>query len=559
MKRLAVLAAVFAAVVLAAPASAAPTHYVKMSDGASIAINVKVPPHCLVSKCPTYFEMSGYESGSDEGKTPAGHLADQTGLPFPLQTGTREAHASKFEDRYVTVLASVRGTGCSSGEFDLFSLRSALDGKEVIDKWIAKQPWSNGDVAIFGHSYSGITGAFVASTRPEHLKAVSISGLIGDLYRDITYPGGVTNYGFPLLWTGAIRVAYDVGGGTLGGLYPVEDTSAQCAANQAERRRALPRGPADPRPRRHRRQLVPVALARQLRRPHQRPGARHVRLPGRADRPARPDVRVRQALEQRSRSGSCSSTACTAPTPTTDLFKDRAAWLDYWMLNKELRGPRHARRGTVRPRLRSSGRRPRPTKTSRVILGYQGGGKAVGEVRSNGFPLGQTQFTDLYATDGNKLVWQEDAVEPGSSTWMNGSHRQAYSYQAGVNTGGEVSSPTGPDEVELSSFPFNQPTAIAGPIMAHLYVSRRSPGHRAVRAAAGPRARRDAALPQPRHAAREPPSDRRGGVAEDRRRSDLPPVPAARARRGRAVGRGDGLPDRRVPGRTRVPARATSS
>ena len=102
--------------------------------------------------------MSGYESGSDEGKTPAGHLADQTGLPFPLQTGTREAHASHVDDRYVTVLASVRGTGCSSGEFDLFSWRSALDGKEVIDKWIAKQPWSNGKVVIFGHSYSGITG-----------------------------------------------------------------------------------------------------------------------------------------------------------------------------------------------------------------------------------------------------------------------------------------------------------------------------------------------------------------------------------------------------------------
>ena len=223
-----------------APAQAAPTHYVTMSDGASIAINVKVPPHCTaLSKCPTYFEMSGYESGSDEGKTPAGHLADQTGLPFPLQTGTRAAHASHVDDRYVTVLASVRGTGCSSGEFDLFSWRSALDGKEVIDKWIAKQPWSNGNVVIFGHSYSGITGMFVASTRPEHLKAVSASGLIGDLYRDIVYPGGVTNYGFPLLWTGAIRVVYDVGGGTLGGLYPVEDTSAQCAANQAERRRAL--------------------------------------------------------------------------------------------------------------------------------------------------------------------------------------------------------------------------------------------------------------------------------------------------------------------------------
>ena len=230
-------------------------------------------------------------------RPPLGHLADQTGLPFPLQTGTRAAHASNVDDRYVTVLASVRGTGCSSGEFDLFSWRSALDGKEVIDKWIAKQPWSDGNVVIFGHSYSGITGLFVASTRPEHLKAVSASGLIGDLYRDIVYPGGVTNYGFPLLWTGAIRVVYDVGGGTVGGLYPVEDTSAAVRGQPGRAPARAPRGPADPRPRRHGRQLVPLALAGQLRGPHQRPGAHHVRLPGRADRPARPDVRVRQALE----------------------------------------------------------------------------------------------------------------------------------------------------------------------------------------------------------------------------------------------------------------------
>jgi hypothetical protein len=40
-----VTAAALAAVVPAAPAVAAPTHYVEMSDGARIAINVKVPEH----------------------------------------------------------------------------------------------------------------------------------------------------------------------------------------------------------------------------------------------------------------------------------------------------------------------------------------------------------------------------------------------------------------------------------------------------------------------------------------------------------------------------------
>jgi uncharacterized protein len=165
-------AALVAAILLiaATPASAAPTDYVVMPDGAQIAINVKVPVQCTeMTPCPTFFEMSGYESGSDEGKTPTGHLADETGLPLPAQTGTRAAHAAHVDDRYVTVLANVRGTGCSSGEFDVFSWRSALDGKHVIDEWIAKQPWSNGDVVVFGHSYSGLTGMMVASIRPDHL------------------------------------------------------------------------------------------------------------------------------------------------------------------------------------------------------------------------------------------------------------------------------------------------------------------------------------------------------------------------------------------------------
>jgi predicted acyl esterase len=455
--------------VAAGPAAAAPTHYVEMSDGASIAINVKVPPQCTaLNKCPTFFEMSGYESGSDEGKTPLGHLADQTGVPFPLQTGTRAAHASHVDDRYVTVLASVRGTGCSSGEFDLFSWRSALDGKEVIDKWIAKQPWSNGKVVIFGHSYSGLTGLFVASTRPTALRAVSASGLIGDLYRDIVYPGGVTNYGFPLLWTGAIRVAYDVGGGTIGGLYPVEETSGQCALNQAERNRALLEDPLihglddTDGPWYQTRSLVnyvdrinvPVHITSAYQDEQTGPRGPTYVFDKLSDSISKRLVLVNGVHG----------------TNTEDhIFKDRIAWMDYWMLSKG-KSDIGVKSGTV-TLSEVFGPRITPTETSRVILGYQGGGNAVGEVKSNGFPLAQTQFTDVHGTAGNRLVWSEDTVEPGSTTWINGSERQSYSYQAGVNTGGEVSSPTGPDEVELSTFPFDQPTAIAGPIMAHLNVS----------------------------------------------------------------------------------------
>jgi predicted acyl esterase len=98
----------------------------------------------------------------------------------------------------------------------------------------------------------------------------------------------------------------------------------------------------------------------------------------------------------------------------------------------------------------------------------------VGEARSLDFPLKETQFTDLYATSGGKMTFDQNAVQPGTANWISGSRRQSYAYQAGVNSGGEVSSPTGPDEVELS-VPFQEATAIAGPITANLFVSTPEP------------------------------------------------------------------------------------
>jgi predicted acyl esterase len=467
-----VMAVVAAGFVLAAPASAAPTHYVELADGTSIAINVKVPPHCLVQKCPTFFEMSGYESGSDEGKTPLGHLADQTGIPFPLQTGTREAHAAKVDDRYVTVLASVRGTGCSSGVFDLFSWKSANDGREIIDKWIVRQPWSDGNVVVFGHSYSGITGMFIAATRPKHLRAVSASGLIGDLYRDIVYPGGVTNYGFPLLWTGAIRVVYDVGGGTVGGVYPPEATTQKCLENQAERSRVIAQDP-----------LIKglddtdsywyqirslVNFVDRINVPVHITSAYQDEQTG-----PRGPTYVFDKLSDSISKRLVLTNGVHGTNTETHVFKDRIAWMDYWMLDKQS-ADLSMKTGTVNLAT-EFGPKSTPTTTSRVILGYQGGGKSVGDVRSDGFPLGQTQFTELYSSEGAKLHFDRDVATGEDRTWVNGSRRQSYSYQAGVNSGGEVSSPTGPDEVELSTFPFQSPVAIAGPINARLSVSSTAP------------------------------------------------------------------------------------
>jgi hypothetical protein len=73
-------ATILAVALLAAPAQAAPTNYVTLTDGVQIAVNVKVPPQCTAATpCPAYFEMSGYESGSDDGKTPLGDRPQRGG------------------------------------------------------------------------------------------------------------------------------------------------------------------------------------------------------------------------------------------------------------------------------------------------------------------------------------------------------------------------------------------------------------------------------------------------------------------------------------------------
>jgi predicted acyl esterase len=462
-----VLAFTLLGVVAPEPADARPTHYVEMSDGVLIAINVHVPEHCTAeTPCPTVLEMAGYENGSADGRTPAGDIADMTGLDMlPLQSGSRASHSVFFDEHYVTIQASLRGTGCSTGEFDLFSWRSALDGRELIDGWIVEQPWSNGDVAIFGHSYSGLTGTLIAATQPEHLRVLSISGLIDDLYRGIVYPGGVTNYGFPLLWTGAVRPAYDVGGGVGGGLFPEPD--AQCAANQADKSRTvlddpLIQGLDDTDSEWYRARSLATWIDR-VDVPTHITGAYQDEQTGPRG-PAALFERLSQGISRR-----IVLTNGVHGTQTEAFVRqDRVAWIDYWM-----RGMNHHETFDA-PLPQVFGPRAVATSSARTILGYLGDGEYEGIVDSADYPHEETAWTDLLVSGDGTLTFDPAAVVAGELPWVNGSRRQAYSYQAGVDQGAFLSAPTGPDELELSHT-FTHDTVIAGPIAANLRISSTTP------------------------------------------------------------------------------------
>jgi putative CocE/NonD family hydrolase len=74
------------------------------------------------------------------------------------------------------------------------------DGADAVE-WAARQPWSDGHVGMIGVSFGGITQLLTAAERPPHLKAIAPSSALSDLYRDVSYPGGILEYDFVFAWT----------------------------------------------------------------------------------------------------------------------------------------------------------------------------------------------------------------------------------------------------------------------------------------------------------------------------------------------------------------------
>lgn len=148
----------------------------------------------VTTQHPTMMSMEGYAGASRNAPNVYLRMDDGELMALLIRFG-----AGPRGD-YVSLQASTRGTECSGGQFNLYDRRHAWDGHHIIE-WAAAQPWSNGNVGMFGSSFPGQTAYFVATTQPPHLKAISANLLHSDIYRDIFMPGGVQNYLFPTLWT----------------------------------------------------------------------------------------------------------------------------------------------------------------------------------------------------------------------------------------------------------------------------------------------------------------------------------------------------------------------
>jgi putative CocE/NonD family hydrolase len=119
--------------------------------------------------------------------------------PYGKGDAISAAYQSFVNHGYAVVVQDVRGRYRSGGTFEPINQEIA-DGDDTLN-WIARQPWSDGGVGMYGGSYLGIAQWKAAMTQNPHLKAIFpyVSG--DDDYRDRYYStGGAMKIGHRLLW-----------------------------------------------------------------------------------------------------------------------------------------------------------------------------------------------------------------------------------------------------------------------------------------------------------------------------------------------------------------------
>jgi uncharacterized protein len=122
----------------------------------------------------------------DEGAGPFPVLLEY--LPYrktEARGGSHSLYSYFVRHGYVVARVDIRGTGNSEGTLIPYEYSEIeqRDGEEVI-AWLASQPFSSGNVGMFGISWGGFNSIHMAMRRPPALKAIIAVDATDDLYQD---------------------------------------------------------------------------------------------------------------------------------------------------------------------------------------------------------------------------------------------------------------------------------------------------------------------------------------------------------------------------------------
>lgn len=93
---------------------------------------------------------------------------------------------------YNYLLVQIRGTGDSDGRFDALGARTQADVAQTLS-WACHQPWSNGRLGLNGFSASAIAVYNSLHLSLPCVRAAVLKSGTFELYRDLLWPGGVSN------------------------------------------------------------------------------------------------------------------------------------------------------------------------------------------------------------------------------------------------------------------------------------------------------------------------------------------------------------------------------
>ncbi len=83
---------------------------------------------------------------------------------------------------YACLRVDIRGSGDSGGHQGVFAMRQEQDDTLEVLEWIAAQPWSDGQVGMFGISWGGFQAIQAAERAPKQLKAIVPCAFAPDRY-----------------------------------------------------------------------------------------------------------------------------------------------------------------------------------------------------------------------------------------------------------------------------------------------------------------------------------------------------------------------------------------
>jgi putative CocE/NonD family hydrolase len=158
------------------------SRYIEMSDGVKLAMDIIRPAKDgkpVETPMPAVWAYYRYHRAREKD----GKILSMVDRSPPLQMLVKHG--------YVVVVVDARGTGASYGSGDRGpNTKQEARHTYEITEWIATQSWCDGNVGMFGHSYSGYIQFRAAGEAPPHLKAIFPSMATFDLY-EIMYRGGV--------------------------------------------------------------------------------------------------------------------------------------------------------------------------------------------------------------------------------------------------------------------------------------------------------------------------------------------------------------------------------